>query len=261
MTTYWPVHPDRTRKRRSSEGPPHVLVIHTSEQTTFGTLTAEQLGAAVGQPATRDSAGEIINQASYHWGVDIDSIAAMVPVDDIAYHAPPNWRGEALCLCGRAARDWAGPDVWLQLDLAAGLAASILKRRGWPNRVLTVAEVQAGEQGMCGHVTISAAFHQTDHTDPGVTFPWSLFTSLIDGYLNPPAPPGDDDMATTARRVRMKGTANVFLIGAGPALNLTPELNLAYSDVPELVIEPHAQFRKSVLTQCGLVDADLQVGP
>jgi|CXWL01.1.fsa_nt_gi hypothetical protein len=245
----WPVHPERTRRRRLDEGPAHLLIIHTSEQNTNGTETAERLGLAVGQPATRDSAGKIVNQASYHWAVDTDSVAGLVLPDDIAYHAPPNWRGEGLCLTGRAGRDWTTGDVAAQLDLAARLAADILTVRRWPNRVLTVDEIRAGEPGMCGHVSISAAFGLTDHYDPGPSFPWSTFSALIDHHLDPP-PPGAP--MSTARRVRIRGYHNVFLIGTGPPVHLTPELDATYTDVPLVVIDLHTQFLEVLLWQTGL---------
>lgn len=182
----WPVHPQRTRKRRPGEGAAHVLVLHTSEQPAATVATAEQLARFIGAPPTPRPGG--VNQASYHWAVDLDSIAAMVPPDDIAYHAPPNWHGEAICLTGRAARDWTGTsdgvDDWPELRLAATLAGRRCWARGWPVRRLTVAQLQAGQTGICGHVDISAAFKQTDHTDPGVGFPWPAFLELVQRELD-----------------------------------------------------------------------------
>lgn len=177
----WPVHPQRTRPRRPGEGPAHVLVIHTSEQLYPTSRSAEDLARAIGSPPV--TVNGHTNQASYHWAVDLDSIAALVPPDDIAYHAPPNWHGEAICFTGRAGRDWTGltdaVDDFPELELAARLAAWRCVARGWPVRRLTVAQLQAGERGICGHVDISAAFHQTDHTDPGVGFPWAMFLALV----------------------------------------------------------------------------------
>lgn len=61
-----------------------------------------------------------------------------------------------------------------------------------------------------------------------------------------------------ARRVRIRGTANVFLIGAGgPPLHLTPELDKEYAGVELVVVGWHEQFAQSVLYQAGLEPEDL----
>lgn len=61
-----------------------------------------------------------------------------------------------------------------------------------------------------------------------------------------------------ARRVRIRGTANVFLIGAGgPPVHLTPELDDEYSSVELVVVAWHEQFAQSMLYQCGLDPEDL----
>jgi len=81
----------------------------------------------------------------------------------------------------------------------------------------------------------------------------------------PPTPPtpGDETDMTTARMVRIRGTLNVFLVGTGAALHLTPELYASYqaAGVPELVVELHPQFAMSVLHQCGLEAEDLVPAP
>ena len=175
-----PVHPERGRDYRSNEPPPHVLVIHTSEQPSATTSTAEALARFIAGPPTGTEPN--LNISSYHWCVDLDSIVHMQWVLDlngrnkIAYHAPPNWRGEGICITGRAARDWTGTndgvDDWPELELTAHLAAWRCEARGWPVRRLTPQQIIAGEKGICGHIDMTNAFHQSDHTDPGVGFPW-----------------------------------------------------------------------------------------
>jgi len=110
--------------------------------------------------------------------------------DDIAYHAPPNWHGESICLTGRAGRDWTGVTDGTndipQLILAAQLVAQRLQARGWPVVKLSPADLVAGKQGVCGHVDISNAWHATDHTDPGVGFPWDWFLTSVAKLMHPP---------------------------------------------------------------------------
>lgn len=177
------VHPTRTRKRRPGEPPAHCIVIHTSEQPRATVSSAQSLAAFIATPATAQ------NTASYHYGVDLDDEVVLVPEEDIAFQAPPNWRGIGICLTGRADRDWTGVsdgvDDTPELDLAARRCADICARKGWPVRRLTLAQLQAGEHGLCGHVDMSHAFKQSDHTDPGVGFPWQSFLALVESYLHP----------------------------------------------------------------------------
>lgn len=263
------VHPTRTRKRRPSEGPAHLIVIHTSEQPKATTTSAQSLASFISTPATST------NTASYHYGVDLDDVVPLVDEDDIAYHAPPNWRGIGICLTGAAARDWTGVtdgvDDTPELELAAAKVADICRRRGIPVRRLTVEQMRAGERGIVGHADVSAAWGQTNHTDPGAGFPWTSFLASVSRYLNivtPPqeAPPAMTDhtateylgelvaAATPSRLIRFRGYASVFLIGAGPALHLTGELTAKYEADGYVVdvVEPHPLGMASVAHQSGI---------
>lgn len=73
--------------------------------------------------------------------------------------------------------------------------------------------------------------------------------------------PEETPEVTTARRVRIRGYANVWLIGAGPALHLTPELNAEYSDVELVIVAYHEQFAAGLLAQSGLDADDLVMIP
>lgn len=69
--------------------------------------------------------------------------------------------------------------------------------------------------------------------------------------------PEDTDM-TAATLWRHPDFLNVFLVGAGPALNVSPALfdSLTARGIPT-IIEEHAQLLKGCLTQSGLTLADL----
>jgi hypothetical protein len=99
---------------------------------------------------------------------------------------------------------------------------------------------------------------------PGAPVLAQLDAGLFRPTTAPSAPPTPmEDEVMIARRVRMRGTKNVFLIGAGPATHLTPELNDAYdkAGVPMIVVEFHAQFALSAVAQAGLTLEDLDRFP
>lgn len=76
---------------------------------------------------------------------------------------------------GRAARTRA---QWLQfpqqIEAMARWAADINRRYNIPLVKLTVAQVRAKKRGFCGHLEISKAFGEVNHTDPGAGFPWDV---------------------------------------------------------------------------------------
>jgi hypothetical protein len=94
---------------------------------------------------------------------------------------------------------------------------------------------------------------------PGI----GLRGQIAAGLFNPiPTPPPQEvPEVQTARRVRIRGYANVWLIGAGPALHLTPELSDEYADIKLVVVAYHEQFTASVLHQSGLEPDDLKMIP
>jgi hypothetical protein len=71
-------------------------------------------------------------------------------------------------------------------------------------------------------------------------------------------PFSDEDDMKSAVMVQINGYPNVFLIGPGSPIHLTPELHAHYTalGVPHLNVAPHAQFVKTLLFQCGLSSTD-----
>jgi hypothetical protein len=136
------------------------------------------------------------------------------------------------------------PATVAQLEAARGYVAELGRRTGRPI-------VVTGHGQLAGAATAC----------PGA----GLREQIAAGLFNPQPtnPPTEAPDMNLARRVRMRGTRNVFLIGAGPALHLTPELDAAYEreGVPAIVVEYHPQFALSVLAHTGLDAEDLERFP
>jgi len=69
-----------------------------------------------------------------------------------------------------------------------------------------------------------------------------------------------DDMST-ARMVRENGYLNVWLVGSGPALHLSPEVAESYkAEGVQMIVQTHPQLLKAMLAQSGMTEADLVPG-
>lgn len=119
---------------------------------------------------------------SAHYTVDPGEVVASVRESVVAYHAPPNTGSIGIELCdpqkGPASR-WGDDSHQAMLRRAAVLVRQVAARWDVPLRRLTVEQVRAGKRGVCGHVDVSNAFGQTDHSDPGRGFPWDEFMHLV----------------------------------------------------------------------------------
>jgi hypothetical protein len=115
--------------------------------------------------------------------------------------------------------------------------------RAW----LTVTGRLAPDHAMLQHRQMPGA--ATICPGPEVAKRWDAMTLVV-----PPPPIGEEPMI--ARRVKHPNYADIWLVAAGPALHLSPELNDTYLDVP-LVVSAHPQLLQTLLTQSGLTVADL----
>ncbi|MGH3425619.1 MAG: N-acetylmuramoyl-L-alanine amidase [Nocardioidaceae bacterium] len=119
--------------------------------------------------------------ASAHYVVDCDRTIRCLPDHTVGYHAPPNTGSIGIEQC-----DWSrGPrSRWLHgnhlkmLQRSAALTARLCKKYDIPVRHVGPAELRAGKRGICGHIDVTRAWHQTTHTDPD-SFPWGPFLDMV----------------------------------------------------------------------------------
>ena len=149
-----------------------VVVIHTME-------IGEREGAAEACAAWFASP---VSEVSAHYCVDADTTIQCVRESDIAWHARGgNANSIGIELAGFAAQgaaEWRDAYSEAVIERAARLAADICARYEIPIRRLRASGLVAGRRGITGHADVSAAFHRSDHWDPGPTFPWERFLRL-----------------------------------------------------------------------------------
>ena len=128
-------------------------------------------------------------QASAHYVCDPESNVQVVFDNLVAEHAPPNPHSLGVELCDplvSMAWDTAHAGRWSDaphrsmLRHAAHLVAKLCLAYDVPVKRLTVDEVKADAAGICGHVDVSNAFHETTHWDPGPSFPWDEFMGMVE---------------------------------------------------------------------------------
>lgn len=121
--------------------------------------------------------------SSAHYSVDSDSVVQSVRDHDVAYAAPgANHNGLHCEHAGRARQsraEWLDRYGRKMLDRSARLAAEKAKRYGLPLVRLSASDLVAGRRGFTGHRDVTAAFHQSTHTDPGPAFPWDWYLARV----------------------------------------------------------------------------------
>lgn len=160
-----------------NEPPLHRIVIHTAECAC--------------EPGATDGVGSYFSSASSggsaHYGTDPAKEGHWVHEKVIAWHAPPNQNSIGIEIAGRAAftpTQWKASNVQLAVLRAAARTADLVHRYGIPVVWLSPHDLLAGKRGITGHVCVSQAWHQSDHTDPGPNFPVARFLALVHHFLD-----------------------------------------------------------------------------
>lgn len=137
------------------------------------------------------------DNVSTHYFVDQNSVVQCVYTWNRANAAffYGNRLGIQYELCGTAQTraQWLDEASDATLWLAAKQMARDCKKYSLPVRRLTTAQMRAGERGLCGHVDVTNAYGQGDHTDPGPEFPWDVLLARVAHYLTPTTPTSEED--------------------------------------------------------------------
>lgn len=124
---------------------------------------------------------------SAHYVEAVDGEEHCVPDNVEAWHAPPNPHSIGIEICGEGGNysnsysraQWLSPQVWPGVLRAAARCAELCDRFGVPKVKIGPGDLLAGARGVCGHVDVSNAWHQSDHSDPGPEFPWTEFMAAV----------------------------------------------------------------------------------
>lgn len=155
--------------------PINLIVIHSAE-TNEGIGTARAIANYFKFHCTVPS--------SAHYNVDNREVIQSVWERNRAWAAPPcNTNGIHIEMAGRAgqtASQWKDDYSISMMKLTARLVAELVQAYdNIPVRQLSTANVRKGWGGITGHVNVSQAFRQSNHTDPGVNFPWTFFMQEV----------------------------------------------------------------------------------
>ena len=189
--------------------PIYRIVIHaTCPNLGYSAASAAGTAAGTARYFTSPTSG-----GSAHYVDGVDREEHCVADAAIAWHAPPNKHSigiEVTADGGNASAfrppsnaytkaQWLSPEVWPAVKRAAVRTRELCIRLKVPIVLLSAADLVAGKRGICGHDDVSAAWKQTNHSDPGLNFPWPEFMAIAMGS-KVPTPTPEDDMFTDADR-------------------------------------------------------------
>lgn len=127
---------------------------------------------------------ELKPRRSSHYVVDTDSVTQCVPDNLEAWHCgrTGNHRGIGIELCGLASQSyaqWHDSNSLPMLQIAARLIAELCKRHNIPAVYLSSPDLKADRPGITTHSSVSLAWGESNHTDPGPGFPMVKLVSAV----------------------------------------------------------------------------------
>lgn len=128
---------------------------------------------------------------------------------NIAWHAPPNPHSIGIEICSEVTytrEQWLSPQVWPAVLRAAQRTRELCQRHDIPLKKIGPADLLSGARGICGHVDVSQAWHQSTHTDPGPNFPWVEFIVAVINAASDPT--SNNNKVEVMRYVNLDNQSN-----------------------------------------------------
>lgn len=162
------------------------IAVHTTENP----ITSRAIDVAEWQASSQTG--------SYNEVVDSKQNVVICNTDDWQVWATGNKGNDILLHLSFVARASMTRAEWLaqlpMLDTGAQRAARWVKKYNFPVKKVTVSNLP----GFVGHAD-TRVWGGTDHTDPGVNFPWDVFLDLVKKHVTGTAPkPDTESKETTA---------------------------------------------------------------
>ncbi len=127
-------------------------------------------------------------KASAHVCVDADTVVQCVKDNDIAFAAPGmNANGIHIELAGfqrQTREEWLDTYGVRLLENGADVAAQYCMKFEIPPIHITDDDLRNKKRGIVGHDQVSRVFKQSDHTDPGKSFPWDYFMERVEALYD-----------------------------------------------------------------------------
>lgn len=156
------------------------IAVHTTENP----ITSRAIDVAEWQASSQTG--------SYNEVVDAKQNVVICNTDDWQVWATGNKGNDILLHLSFVARASMTRAEWLaqlpMLDTGAQRAARWVKKYNFPVKKVTVSDLP----GFVGHAD-TRVWGGTDHTDPGVNFPWDVFLDLVKKYVTGTAPKPDTE--------------------------------------------------------------------
>jgi hypothetical protein len=159
-----------------------MVVIHATDNT------ASDEGEA-GYAETRS------DHTSAHFYSDEDSVIQALDTDHIAFGCFPTGNSRSVQV------EISGLSNHLSdasLRRVAPVVARVCQEYGLPIQHVDSLGLRNGIRGISGHLDVTYAWGEGDHTDPGTSFPWQTFIGYVAAAANPPTVRREDgiDMFT-----------------------------------------------------------------